>query len=377
MTKKALPLSVALFLAVSAIFAQTTPRPNKKALEAMSNGDFRGAISILDKDISNEKNLFDSYVLRSDLKKMTGDFGGALNDVNSAIDIRSDDGSLYERRADLRSILRQDSKEVLADLDKAITHGIKHARVYAQRGSIRLSTGDHSGAIEDLRTAIGMQPNNSRAYVALSGVYRRMEDDDNAIKVLEEFIAGIENSTSSPKPLEGRATVLTSTELPKERSSDPKTGQESVVIVSSVRVSSPASPDHMRAMGERMEQSKNTALAYVILADLNEKRSNLQRAMELVEKGIALDPTDYYAFEVRGRIKIGQKDFDGAVLDLDRSINGFPVNPRPYMDRGIANLMLGNEEAAKQDFDRYLELNPRGKDFLEKRVQAAKAAGQK
>jgi tetratricopeptide (TPR) repeat protein len=202
-----------VLLFTASVFAQTVKtEANPKALAAMTGGRFSEAIEILDKDISKEKNLFASYLLRSDIKKMTGDFAGALADVNSAIAIKADDGSLYERRADVRMILRHDMKDVLADLENAVTHGSKHERVYAQRGDIRSWTGDLEGAVADLRTAIGMKPDFARAYVALSGVYRRQNDDEAAIRVLKEFISGIDPAAESTKPADGKAVIITGIE---------------------------------------------------------------------------------------------------------------------------------------------------------------------
>ncbi len=67
----------------------------------MSAGNFIEAIRILDKDIRDNKHLGPSYVLRGDIKKMTGDFPGALADLDKAIALNSNDGSLYRRRPSL------------------------------------------------------------------------------------------------------------------------------------------------------------------------------------------------------------------------------------------------------------------------------------
>ncbi|MDM7921096.1 MAG: tetratricopeptide repeat protein [Pyrinomonadaceae bacterium] len=376
MKKNLLPFCAALLIAGSTIFAQSSAPANKKAVEAMTNGRFADAIAILDKDIRDEKNLFASYLLRADIKRMTGDFPGSFADLNSAIEIKPEDGSLYERRAELTMITRRDMKAMLADLDRAITYGIKHERIFVQRGSARASTGDLDGAISDYQNAVGMRPNYAAAYIGLAGTYRQRGDDEAAVKVLEEFISGIENSSSTPKQVEGKATVTTNVDLPAVSGSDLKRGQQTVIMVTQTAADGPPSPDQMRAMTERMEQSKNTALAYITLADLLIKRSDLQRAMELVGKGIALDSTDFYGLDVRGRIKIKNGDLNGGIADLTRAITAFPPNPGPYLDRGIAYLMLGKDGEAQQDFDRYLEIAPRGKELLEKRIAQAKAEKQ-
>lgn len=377
MKKLLLLFGCILSLTAATSFSQgKDEQPNKKALSALTEGRFSDAIAILDKDIRKEKNLFASYLLRADLKRMTGDFASAFADLNSAAVIKPNVGGIYERRADIRMFLRHDMKDVLADLDLAISNGVKHERVFTQRGQAREWTGDHEGAIADYKTAIGMRPGHAQAYVGWSGVYRRTNDNENAIKVLEEFIAFIENSSPGPKPAEGKATVTTNVDLPVEKATDLRRGQQTVVIISGTPMNGPPSPEQMQAMTDRMEQSKNTALAYITLADLLIMRSDLQRAMELVEKGIALDSTDFYGLYVRGRIKVKTGELNGGIADLSRAITAFPPNPGPYLERGIAYLLLGKDAEAQTDFDRYLQLNPAGKARMEKRIEAAEATKQ-
>lgn len=363
-----------LSLTASSAFSQTTDEhANKNALAAVTRGQFAEAIAILDKDIRNEKNLFASYLLRADVKRMTGDFAGALADLNSASVIKPNVGGIYERRADVRMVLRQDMKDVLADLDLAISNGVKHERVFAQRGQARAWTGDYEGAIADYRAAIGMRPGYAQAYVGWAGFYRRKDDNENAVKVLEEFVAIVENSSPGPKPAEGKATVTTNVDLPTE-GKELQRGQQTTVIVTGTPVSGPPSPEQMRAMTERMEQSRNTALAYITLADLYEDGPDLTKAMETVEKGIALDPSDFYGLDVRGRIKIKSGDLNGGIRDLSTAIAAFPPNAGPYLERGIAYLLQGKDAEAQADFDRYLQLVPKGKANLEKRISEAKAS---
>lgn len=364
-----------LSFTASSAFSQTTDeQANKNALAAVTRGQFADAIAILDKDIRGEKNLFASYLLRADVKRMTGDFAGALADLNSAAAIKPNVGGIYERRADIRMVLRHDMKDVLADLDLAISNGVKHERVFTQRGQAREWTGDHEGAIADYKTATGMRPGYAQAYVGWSGVYRRKNDNENAIKVLEEFIAIVESSSPGPKPAEGKATVTTNVDLPVEKSTDLQRGQQTVVIVSGTPMSARPSPDQMRAMTDQMEQSKNTALAYITLADLYEDGPDLAKARETVEKGIALDPSDFYGLDVRGRIKIKSGDLNGGIRDLSTAIAAFPPNAGPYLERGIAYMLQGKDAEAQADFDRYLQLVPKGKANLEKRISEAKAS---
>ncbi len=94
--------------------------------------------------------------------------------------------------------------------------------------------------------------------------------------------------------------------------------------------------------------------------------------MATVEKGLQIDPTDYYAYETRGKIRIGTGDYNGAVADLSRSIQMMPSMGSKYLDRGIAYLMLGKNAEAQSDFDKFLQMFPRGKENMNKRIAEAR-----
>ena len=360
------------FSAFSAL-AQDPNSPNPKALEALTKGDFPGAIRILDNDIANGKNLYQSYRFRSDVRRMVGDFRGALADVNKAIELRSTDGRLYETRAQLRMFTGADPKETAGDLDMAISNGVKHENVYEMRGMIRMHSGDYDGAIADYQTAIGMRPNFAKAHIGLSSVYKFKEDDAKATEVLENFLAGVENSNKKIGSVKGELAAIATVDVPQRVGKDVKVGQDTVIYKQETNDPGPMTPEAAQRMGDRLEQSKNTALAYINLAQLYEKQGQFPKAMETVEKGLARDPSDYFGIGVRGAIKIGLKDYSGAMADLDTAIRVIQRSADFYGRRGIAYMMLGKEAEAEADFAKFLELAPKGKERLEKLKNAALA----
>lgn len=362
-------LLLALTFAVS---AQNQSQPNSDALRLMSMGDFRGAIAVLDKDISKNKNLFESYKLRAAVRRMTGDFTGALGDFDKAIELKNTDGSLYEQRATLKMILGQDFGSIIKDLDSAISYGRKHEKVYSLRAMIRSDNGDEEGALIDYQTAIGLRPDNAQAHVGLASIYSIRKNDEKAIDILEKFINLIENSDTKVSKVKGEVTASSANLLPSRPESNIQGIEGSVITRRESQFSGPPSPEQMEKMSEQMEQSKNAALAYANLAQLYEKQKNYEKALATVEKGLQIDPTDFIGYETRGRIKIGTGDYEGAVTDLDKSIKIMPNFVAKYLERGIAYLMLGKNAQAQSDFDKYLQMNPKGKEYLEKRIAEAK-----
>jgi tetratricopeptide (TPR) repeat protein len=355
------------------LIGQTPPQPSKQAFDLMSSGDFSGAIAVLDRDIAKNKNLFESYKLRGAIRRMTGDFAGAFGDYDKALALKIDDADLYQDRASLRMILQQDFGLILKDLDAAITYGKKHEKVYSQRAMIRRQAGDEAGAIEDYQAAIGLRPDYASAFVGLSSIYAIRKDEDKAISILEDFITTFENSGKKLVNHRGEIAATSSVNLPMLSDKNVQIGESTVIFKGEpFSTSTMPTPEQMEKMAEKMEQSKNTALAYINLAQHYEKRKNYDKAMMTVEKGLRLDPTDFFGYETRGKIKIGNGDFSGAIVDLSKSIQIMPNIGNKYLDRGIAYLMLGKNTEAQADFDKFLQMFPKGKENMEKRIAEAK-----
>jgi tetratricopeptide (TPR) repeat protein len=362
MTNKLILLLAAILCLV--ITSPSQEGPSEKALKALTGGDFTGAIRVLDKDIAEGKNLYESYKMRAHVMRMTGNFNGAFADIGRALDIRSTEGQLYEMRAELRLFLGHDHSEILNDLNLAISNGIKHERIYDLRGMIRKMSGDIDGGIEDYETAIRLDPESPKPYVGLASAYSIKGDEPRSIKILEEFITSLESSDKRVKSVDGKVVATTSIEIPSLSSGPTKVGQD--VVVTAGEATGPMSPEAARRMSAHLERSKNTAAAYINLAQLYQRAGQNPKALETVEKGIAIDRSNDHGIGVRGTIKVWLKDYRGAIADLNTGLSRTQRNADFFLHRGLANLALGKEADAEKDFEKFLTLAPKGRDRLEK-----------
>ncbi len=83
-----------------------------------------------------------------------------------------------------------------------------------------------------------------------------------------------------------------------------------------------------------------------------------------------------YAYFVLGKTKFAAKDYDNAMIDLDRAIQINPEFIFPYYARGIAKSELGDYNGATVDYDRYIELNSGDAEAYYRRGEAKKALGE-
>jgi tetratricopeptide (TPR) repeat protein len=369
-------LLCAVFVFPLGVYAQKS-EATAKALELMTQGKFKDAIAALDKAVGKNKDLYQVYKLRASLKRMTGDFAGASNDYSLAIEQKSDDGELYEQRAMMRLYTRQDAALILADLDAAIANGRKHEKVYSTRGMIKTQLRDYDGAIADYETAIGLRPGFAGAYMGLSSVYGITRQEEKSAEVLEKFIAIVENSDTKPESVKGEV-VASSGAVPVPNISGDKNASmtENSVIIKGIEskqmTEMQSSPMDINSKVDQLEQSKNTASAYSSLASVYQRRKDLERASELVEKSLKIDPSNFSALEVRGKIRTDSGDYKGAISDFDAALKIMPNMSMVYMSRGLAKLLAGSEADAQKDFDKYLQLFPSGKPYLDQEIERAK-----
>ena len=83
-----------------------------------------------------------------------------------------------------------------------------------------------------------------------------------------------------------------------------------------------------------------------------------------------------YAYFMLGKTKFAAKDYDNAMIDLDKAIEMNPEFIYAYYARGIAKSELGDYNGAIADYDRYIELNSGDAEAYYRRGQAKKTLGQ-
>lgn len=147
---------------------QKTSNPNKQTISA-SEYNFKG----LDK--SN-----------------AGDFKGAIEDFNKALEIQST-GQIYFNRAYAKS-MTEDFKGAIQDYDKSIELKYRLAEAFFERGLCKEEIDNTDGAIDDYTKAIELNNENANAYNNRAFDYAKkknfeaaLKDFDKAIKLMPEI----------------------------------------------------------------------------------------------------------------------------------------------------------------------------------------------
>jgi tetratricopeptide (TPR) repeat protein len=117
---------------------------------------------------------------------------------------------------------------------------------------------------------------------------------------------------------------------------------------------------------------------YYFLGDIAERNGNREDAIKFFSASIQQKggnvATSHYR---RGKLLLENGQFERAVRDFSWTICSLEKPVHPYLERGISILMLGHDEIAQKDFDKFLELNPAGKDEMLGRIEGAKTLREK
>ncbi|MCX7704306.1 MAG: protein kinase, partial [Planctomycetota bacterium] len=126
-------------------------------------GDYDGAIEDYNKALELDPENADAYGNRGFARSATGDYDGAIKDFNKAIELSPTDALAYAGRGFAKAA-RGDYEGAIRDCDKAIEFDSKLVAAYVCRGDVKRHKKDYKGAIEDYSIAIELNPKDARLW---------------------------------------------------------------------------------------------------------------------------------------------------------------------------------------------------------------------
>jgi tetratricopeptide (TPR) repeat protein len=106
-----------------------------------------------------------NYFTSAAQKYQQGDYQGALNDYNRAIQINPRNANAYYNRGLLKATKFQDAQGALADYNRAIKIKPSYDAAYNNRANLKVEQlKDYQGALADYNQAIKLKPRNADAY---------------------------------------------------------------------------------------------------------------------------------------------------------------------------------------------------------------------
>ena len=146
-------------------------------------GDYEGAVQDCNKAIELDPDYASAYYNRGIAKYGLGDYEGAVQDYSKAIELNPDYANAYYNRAYAKDNLG-DYEGAVQDYSKAIELSDDCSSAYNNRGVAKHYLGDYKGAIQDYSKAIELDPYDKDAY-RNRGLAKMMLGDNDAAR--EDF----------------------------------------------------------------------------------------------------------------------------------------------------------------------------------------------
>ncbi len=272
----------------------------------------------------------------------------ALERANQLIDVVSpeDDSILqaeaYAKRASL-FLIKEDYKQALPDLDRAIELYSEDPWSYGWRGVIHLDNEDYEAALVDLSRAIELDPEWTAPYIWRAEVNFE----------LDEFVDAVQDATVA---IEQDSTFAEAYGI--RASAHYHLGDEAAAIADYTEV---------------INLDPTNAYVYAARADLLKNEDDFDQALSDVSTALELDPESVEAISTRGVIYWIQENYESALADFNAALEAEPENAWHYHRRAGVYAELGNHDQAITDYSKALELDPelplaqifRGDSYLE------------
>ena len=110
------------------------------------------------KDTTQTPHTAKEFLWQGVAKLLSGNFQGAIQDCNKAIELDSNESYAYKIRGAAKSGL-EDYSGALGDYNKAVSLNPDSANTYMYRGSVKIELNDKVGGMQDFNKAIMLNPN--------------------------------------------------------------------------------------------------------------------------------------------------------------------------------------------------------------------------
>ncbi len=368
--------------ALSSLYNNRGIGHQKKSELDAAISDFAEAIKL------NGRNAF-AFNNRGNAYRAQHKDDSALEDFAKAIEIDAKYVSPFNNRG-LLYLNKGEYDRAIANFDQVVRLDANYLRAYWNRGSAYLKKGQRDHAIADYNKALSLNPDDTTRKMIEAELNEAKAEPAPQAAATNQTPASAPGPTaqtstadpksdapeaSNPPSTSAQATAPQGSDAPNAdtnkvdtgKGKEPEPAPSSKVLKSTEEVL--ADPDFKacRAMGladcdRGIASGKFEGEALAVLYNNRGQARSLQhdddRALEDLNKAIALNKSFAAPYANRGVIYQGRKDYDRAIADFDQAIELNSTHFAPFMSRAVAYWDKGDSEHAAADYKRALSLNP-------------------
>lgn len=290
------------------------------------NTDIIPAIEDLDLLIADNPENPQLYFDRANVYLQNDGYQEAINDLNKAIEIDSLKPEYHHLLADSYLDYYQ-SKKAIETLKKALITFPNRTATELKLSEFYLILKQYEKSIQTAAEILSREPTNGEAYFMMGMNFRANED---TVKSIYNFQAAIEND---PELID--AWILLGTLY--EEQNDPKAIQY--------------------YDGALQVEPENISVLHA-KAFFLQNNNDIPAAQELYRKIISLDRNYMDAPLNSGILYLEQDSIQKAFEQFNILVENVPENPMGYFYRGICHEQSNRNEAAQEDFNNALRLDP-------------------
>ncbi|MBV8879352.1 MAG: tetratricopeptide repeat protein [Planctomycetaceae bacterium] len=298
------------------------------ALSVRQCGVWRDSLTLWDRAIALEPDVYYSLKFRGSARLEASDPGGALADFSRAIELRPGYPESWYGRGITRAGLG-DHAGAVEDLTTALQLAPGKEGTLSARAVSRARLGDKAGAREDIDQAAALAPDSFQVRMN-RGLVRSLTGDPAGAE--EDYTRALQISPEAAVAWYNRG--LARARLGR--------GPEAVQDFDRAIALQPVYPEALAQRGVTRTRMKDPAGG---IADLTES--------------LRLKP-DPATFLLRASARAIQSDFQGALQDCDEAVRRSPDSPDAHTRRGAVRLELGDGAGASEDLQKALQLAPPG-----------------
>lgn len=289
----------------------------------MQSGDYQGALGDLNRSIVANPKKAAAYYMRANIYQTMGDRSQVLADLNRAIELDNQNASAYYLRGNIL-YANQDYRRAAADFQRTTTLEPKYIQAYLMLAITAQVQGDLPAAQSAYTKMIAVDPQNTLAYQNRGGIKIQLRDFPGAIADFSQVIRIAPENISA---YDTRANFRKAT------------GDINGAIADYSKIIQ-LSPNNLRAYSYRaaiyrerkewalalndyarmVKINPNEAEAYSEQLKIYEQLKNYRGIVNTLDGAIRLDPQRADYFADRARAKLELKDRAGAIADLRQAI---------------------------------------------------------
>ncbi|MCY1722640.1 tetratricopeptide repeat protein [Prolixibacteraceae bacterium Z1-6] len=316
--------------------------------------------------ISDNFSQVADYNVRGTSKAQFGDFQGAINDFNKALQVKANDDQAYANRGKAKDELN-DLEGALADLNRAIELDPLNHDYYIHRGNTKIKLNDFTGAINDCSSAIALNPKDETLYAHRSSVYRKvnqlgkaLHDISTAIKLKPEYTLYYVHKSAILNLMDRRSDAIY--EMNKALRIEPGNIQH-LTITGQYYFQDNQPLKAVAAFKKAIDLNPEYFKAYKELASFYDQRNNFDEALRNYNSAIKYcEKEDLNELTIlynnRGTLFGKHNQFEKAINDFNQALSYSPNFTDAYSNRAFAWFNSGKYDDALNDCNLALQIEP-------------------